>query len=144
MSGRKTPRKGSAASALKPVSGGRASSLGIQLSKRKLRAFRVLAALAAPLVFFALLEAGLRLAGYGYSTAFLLPASHQGKSVLVQNNRFAWPFLGPRMGRVPEPIVLEQSEPPGTTRIFLFGESAAQGDPQPAFGPARLLQTLLQ
>ncbi len=33
---------------------------------------------------------------------------------------------------------------PGTVRIFVLGESAAQGDPAPAFGPARELEVLLR
>ena len=35
-------------------------------------------------------------------------------------------------------------KPPGTCRIFVFGESAALGDPRPAFGAPRYLQALLR
>lgn len=35
-------------------------------------------------------------------------------------------------------------KPSGTFRIFLFGESAAEGDPDPSFGCGRYLQALLR
>ncbi len=35
-------------------------------------------------------------------------------------------------------------KPAGTFRVFLFGESAAQGDPDPTFGAGRYLQALLR
>ena len=35
-------------------------------------------------------------------------------------------------------------KPAGAYRIFLFGESAAQGDPDPSFGAGRYLQALLR
>ncbi len=35
-------------------------------------------------------------------------------------------------------------KPAGTFRIFIFGESAAMGDPEPAYGPARYLETQLR
>ncbi len=41
-------------------------------------------------------------------------------------------------------MVFSPSKPPGSYRIFLFGESAALGDPRPAFGMARYLEVLLQ
>lgn len=113
------------------------------LSRRKLWVFRITALLAAPLLFGGLLELGLRLVGVGYPTAFLLPATHNGEEVLVQNNQFGWRFFGPRRARLPEPLLLTRHKPAGTIRIFLFGESAAKGEPQSAFGPARLLQVLL-
>ena len=34
-------------------------------------------------------------------------------------------------------------KPPGTYRIFILGESAAMGDPEPAFGAGRYLEALL-
>ena len=35
-------------------------------------------------------------------------------------------------------------KPPGTFRIFIFGESAALGDPKPAYSAGRYLQALLR
>ena len=35
-------------------------------------------------------------------------------------------------------------KPAGTCRIFILGESAAMGDPEPAYGPARYMEVLLR
>jgi len=48
------------------------------------------------------------------------------------------------MARTPAPIFLPQIKPPDTVRIFVFGESAAFGDPEPRFGLPRLLQAMLE
>ena len=105
-------------------------------------AARFTLAIAAPLIFVALVELVLRLAGFGYPTEFLLP-TREGKT-LVQNNQFGWRFFGAQMSRLPNPISLLRPKPPGTIRIFVFGESAAFGDPQPAFGLPRFLQAMLE
>lgn len=96
-----------------------------------------------PLATAALLEICLRLAGFGYPTGFLLKAAPSGKSLLVQNNRFGWRFFGPQMARTPASIALPQTKNANTVRIFVFGESAAYGDPQPRFGLPRMLEALL-
>ncbi|MGA2243253.1 MAG: tetratricopeptide repeat protein [Verrucomicrobiota bacterium] len=44
---------------------------------------------------------------------------------------------------MPWPISISQSKAPDTVRIFVFGESAAKGEPQPAFGLPRMLQAML-
>ena len=91
----------------------------------------------------ALLELGLRLGGFGYPTSFLLPSSNQGQKTWVQNNQFGWRFFGARKARLPQPISIPRDKPPGTIRIFVFGESAAFGDPQPRFGLPRMLNAML-
>jgi tetratricopeptide (TPR) repeat protein len=111
---------------------------------RKLWRFRLLAALGAPVLFLLLLEFGLRLVGYGYPTRFLLPRVNDGRKTWSQNNRFGWRFFGPEMAREPVSFSIPRVKPPGTIRIFVFGESAAYGDPDPAFGLPRMLQALLE
>jgi len=96
-----------------------------------------------PLLFFGLLELGLRLAGFGHPTAFLLKSSNHGEKTFVQNDQFGWPFFGPRAARQPNAISIPRQKPPDTVRIFVFGESAALGDPQPHFGLPRLLNAML-
>ena len=96
-----------------------------------------------PLLFLGLLELALALAGVGYPVSFFLPATINGQEVLVQNDRVAWRFLGRAMGREPFPFMCSKVKPPGTVRIFVFGESAAYGDPQPEFGLSRMLEALL-
>jgi tetratricopeptide (TPR) repeat protein len=114
------------------------------LDRRKLWCFRLFVAVGVPLLFLGMLELGLRLAGFGYSTGFLLPSHRNGQQVLIQNNRFGWRFFGPAMARIPEPICLPQTKGTNTVRIVVFGESAALGDPQPRFGLPRMLQAMLE
>ena len=106
-------------------------------------AFRI-AALLSPLFLLGTLEAGLRLAGYGYPTTFFLPSKIQGQPVLVDNAQFGWRFFPPTLARSPTPLVMPAAKPAGTYRIFLFGESAALGDPRPAYGVGRYLEVLLR
>ena len=105
---------------------------------------RLAALVGVPVLFFGLVELGLRLAGFGYPTAFLLPSSNQGQKTLVQNNQFGWRFFGAQMARLPQPISILRDKAPGTIRIFVFGESAAFGDPQPRYGLPRMLQAMLE
>jgi tetratricopeptide (TPR) repeat protein len=112
-------------------------------SKRKLLLFRLLALIAAPTLFLALLELGLRVAGFGHPASFLLPSSHHGRETFVQNNQFGWNFFGPRMARLPFPFSITREKSSGTIRIFVFGESAAKGEPQPAFGLPHMLEAML-
>lgn len=102
-----------------------------------------MAAIAVPLAILALLELLLRLAGFGHPTSFILSSSNHGQPTYVQNNKFGWRFFGKRMARVPDAFSIAKNKPRDTVRIFVFGESAAFGDPQPAFGLPRLLQTML-
>jgi tetratricopeptide (TPR) repeat protein len=106
--------------------------------------FRLLLLAGIPMVFLILLELILRLAGFGYSTGFFLTTEHDGQQVLLQNNRFGWRFFGPAIARMPVPICIPKTKDPATVRVIVFGESAAQGDPQPRFGLARMLQAMLE
>jgi hypothetical protein len=107
---------------------------GPKPSRYRFWCFRLAVMVLAPLLFFLLLEAGLHLAGFGYKTSFLLPFSDAGGKAFVQNNQFAWRFFGRQMARTPTAFTISQTKAPDTIRIFVFGESAANGDPQPRFG----------
>lgn len=106
--------------------------------------FRVTAAVLVPIFFLLLLEAGLRLAHFGYPTGFLLKRTIEGREVYVENEEFGFLFFPPGIARSPTPIVMPAKKEPGTYRIFIFGESAALGDPKPAFGFGRYLEVLLR
>ncbi|MGA2247200.1 MAG: tetratricopeptide repeat protein [Verrucomicrobiota bacterium] len=114
------------------------------IGRARLIWFRLLAAVGVPLILLGLLEVALRVFGFGYPTAFLLPSLHHGQRILVQNNQFGWRFFGPAMARTPAAICLPEPKPPGTVRIFVLGESAAFGDPAPRFGLPRMLQAMLE
>jgi tetratricopeptide (TPR) repeat protein len=105
--------------------------------------FRLAAIVLGPLLFLFLLEAGLRVAGVGHPMSFFLPMRIDGKDCFVENDRFGWRFFGPDMARAPFPFVIPKIKPPDATRVFVFGESAAYGDPQPEFGMPRILEALL-
>ena len=102
-----------------------------------------LALLVPPLVI-GLLEGGLRLADAGYSSRFLVADRIEGRAVYRDNLFFTYRFFDPALARSPSPCVLDRKKPPGTFRIVVLGESAAQGDPLPEFGVSRLLAPLLQ
>lgn len=97
-----------------------------------------------PLFVLALLELALRLVGYGYPTHFLLSDSRNGEKILRDNQQFGWRFFPRAIARTPRPVVLTPLKGPQTCRIYVFGESAAFGDPAPAFGLPRLLDVLLR
>ena len=115
-----------------------------RLSRGRVWFFRVIALAGVPLVIVGVLELVLRLAGFGYPATFLLPSENHGQKTWVQNNQFGWRFFGAQMARLPQPISIPQYKPPGTIRVFIFGESAAFGDPQPRFGLPRVLEAILE
>ena len=84
------------------------------------------------------------MAGYGYPTAFFLNANDNSRDMVMSNSKFGWRFFSPSVARAPRPLYLAVRKPPGTVRIFVLGESAAMGDPEPSYGFARQLERLLQ
>lgn len=64
--------------------------------------------------------------------------------MVVQNDRFGWRFFPKKMARSPSPLRFDAEKQPGVRRIFVFGESAALGDPRPGYGLGRQLQVLLE
>ncbi len=96
-----------------------------------------------PLLLLALVEVVLRLSGYGYPTSFFLPKRIDGEDVLIENDKFGLQFFPASVARGPAPVVMKREKPAGSYRIFLMGESAALGDPRPAYGVGRYLRVLL-
>lgn len=140
----KNPRKKKAAAGRVPPQKAAPLSIPARLNRGKLWCFRLALAIGIPMLFLGAVEMGLRVIGFGYSTAFLLPAQRDGEPVWIQNNRFGWRFFGPAMARIPEPVCIPKVKKPRTVRVIVFGESAALGDPQPRFGLPRMLQALLE
>jgi tetratricopeptide (TPR) repeat protein len=116
---------------------------GMPRPRTRLRWFRVLA-LFSPILLVGLGELGLRLAGYGYATSFFLERRQEDRTRLVENPKFGWRFFPPAVARTPPPLSLAAAKPPDTVRIFVFGESAAMGDPEPAYGFPRQLERMLR
>ena len=114
------------------------------LSARRLWLMRLMTIVLVPVLFFGLLELSLRVAGFGYSTSYFLPSEIEGEDYLIPNTTFTYRFFPPDLARRPMELRMAAEKPPGTYRIFLFGESAAYGDPHPLYGVGRQLEILLQ
>ncbi len=114
------------------------------LSPRRRWAFRLIALVCVPLLLLGGLEATLRLAGYGYRTSFFNKIRIGHQEFLVDNESFSLRFFPPQLIRWPTSFLMPAQKPTNTYRIFILGESAAQGDPEPAYGAWRYLEVLLR
>lgn len=92
-------------------------------------------------IFFEIVS---RLCGVGYDTRLLVPVEENGRSYWRENPRFFWRYMGREMARTPLPLRVLKEKPKGTLRIVILGESAALGDPEPAYGFGRFLDVLLR
>lgn len=106
--------------------------------------FRLIA-LSLPILALCLVEIGLRLGGYGYDPAFLkVERDAAGQKWLINNDQFTRRFFPPELARWPGTLKIAVDKPADVKRIFIFGESAAMGDPQPSVGASRYLEILLR
>src|SRR5439155_4243275 len=112
-----------------------------QLSLKRKRVFRLVVVLS-PFVILLVLELALRVIGYGYPTDFFIESATPG--FLVTNDKFAAQFFSKRNTSRPVYCRLAVQKPAGTIRIFVLGESAAMGTPDPAFAFCRILEIFLQ
>ena len=113
------------------------------LSPARALAFRLVSVLVLPLLLLGLLEGGLRLAGIGYPPGFTVPCQVKGQPASCENPDFGRRFFPPGLARSPSPLVIPATKQGRTFRIFILGESAAQGDPEPGFGFGRFLEVML-
>ncbi len=102
---------------------------------------RGILAILAPVVVVLGIEFGLRQLDYGYATDFFI-ASDDGER-WVENPKFAWQFYSPNSRLKPHPFSITQSKAADTIRVFVLGESAALGTPEPAYGFVRILERML-
>jgi len=105
---------------------------------------RIASAILVPLLLLVAIEAGLRLFGVGYSTDLTVPCTAQGRAASCYNLFFPAPFFPPGMIKTPQAYAIPAEKPPGTYRIFVLGESAAMGDPDPAYAFSRYLEVMLR
>ncbi len=113
-------------------------------SRCRFRAFRTAAALGIPILILLATEGILRWAGGGYPTSFFLERKIEGRARLIDNQEFGRRFFPPGLVRYPKPMALPAQKAAGAVRIFVLGESAAMGDPQPRFGLPRMLEALMR
>lgn len=113
------------------------------LTAKQKRWFR-LALLVVPVALLLAVEGALRLTGFGYSTGFFKERTAARGEVFIENRDFGRRFFPPGLVRYAQPLRIAVPKPPDTLRVFVFGESAAMGDPDFKFGLPRMLQVLLR
>lgn len=90
------------------------------------------------------LEGAARLLNLGYPTSFLIKYPFHGETAWVDNQVFGYRFFAPAVTRTPPPILVPATKSTNEFRVVVLGESAAMGEPEPAFGPVRMLELMLQ
>ena len=105
---------------------------------------RLFAMIFIPLLVLGGIELGLRLGGYGYDTHFFRKIQINGHDFYVPNETFSYRFFPPAIARTTAPFRFAAEKGTNSYRIFVFGESAAQGDPDPSYGFGRYLEVLLR
>jgi tetratricopeptide (TPR) repeat protein len=101
-------------------------------------------AIAAPLALLAVVEGALRIFHIGYETSLMEPCQIHGHPSSCYNLFFAAPFFPPGMIKTPQFYSINPVKAPNAYRIFVLGESAAMGDPDPAYGFSRYLEVMLR
>jgi len=103
---------------------------------------RLILAVVVPALVLVGFEGGLRLVGLGYPTGYFIDVD--GHDAYTSNPRFGWRFFPRRLSREPQPMYVPADKAPNVFRIFVFGGSAAQGIPDPAFSFSRILEVMLE
>ena len=113
------------------------------MNRLRRTSFRLALAVTAPLAVIIVLELACHLFGWGHPTRFVLRAKHEGIPVWIDNQIFGYRFFDPAVSRAPTPIMVPVDKATNEFRIVVLGESAAMGEPEPAYGPARMLEQLI-
>ena len=104
---------------------------------------KVAIAILVPVVLLGTVEIILRMFNVGYSTDLTQPCTVKGRPAACYNLFFPAPFFPPGMIKTPQAYAIPADKPQGTYRIFVLGESAAMGDPDPAYAFSRYLEVML-
>jgi len=86
-------------------------------------------------------EGVLRLAGFGHPSTFFIDETDGSTR---SNHHFGRLYYPPELVRGAYPSRFTTTKSAGTKRIFILGESAAAGYPEPAFSFSRILESLLR
>lgn len=111
------------------------------MSVRSLLPRRLLLAALAPALALLALEGALRAGGYGFTPRLLIKDPQTG--LRVSNPEYGRLYFPRALARRPEPVWLTDPKPADEYRLFILGESAALGQPDPAFGFGRQLEVML-
>lgn len=115
-----------------------------QISNKRVWAFRLISIIILPLILFSCLEAGLRLAGFGYSTDIAIKQKVGGTVRYCYNMKLGWRFLPKRLARDLVGFAFDVKKSPQTYRIFVLGASAAQGVPDEHYNFGRFIEIMLE
>ena len=105
---------------------------------------RIAAAVLMPVLFIGAIEGVLRVLDVGFPTDATVPCTLKGRAASCYNLFFPAPFFPPGMIKTPQAYAIPAEKPAGTYRIFVLGESAAMGDPDPAYAFSRYLEVMLR
>ena len=100
-----------------------------------------------PVLLVVLFELGLRAHGYGHLLKPFLERQFDGQTVYVRNREYFEQFIA--WGLPPEnwqrsEFEVAAQKPDKTYRLFVFGESAPEGSPEPMFSFSRYLTAMLR
>ena len=115
-----------------------------QITGRRLWLFRIIALTIIPALLFVLLELVLRLVGYGFPANAMSRYEENGRVFYCDNVKFCWRFFPKEIAREFNPFKISANKSENTYRIFVLGASAAQGEPDGAFGFGRFLKVMLE
>ncbi len=107
-------------------------------------AFTIITTVVIPLLFFALLELGLRVAGVGSSFEYFHEIDIDGTPHYQENPDFADQFYPPSLNIGPLENTFTTERSPELVRVFVLGGSAALGFPHKNHGFDRLLEAQLR
>ena len=105
---------------------------------------RIATAILTPPLLLVGLELCLRLLDVGYSTELMQPCTVHGRPSNCYNLFFPAPFFPPGMIKAPQVYSFPLEKSKNTYRIVVLGESAAMGDPDPAYSFSRYLEVMLK
>jgi len=105
---------------------------------------RIVAAVLMPMLLVGAIEGVLRVLDVGFPTDATVPCTLKGRAASCYNLFFPAPFFPPGMIKTPQAYAIPADKPAGTYRIFVLGESAAMGDPDPAYAFSRYLEVMLR
>ncbi len=108
------------------------------------RIVSIVSAVAVPVLMLLMIEAGLRIFDLLSPGSFTIPCTVNGRAAACDNQRFTWQYFPYGMARPPLFFTIPAEKQPSTFRIFVLGESAAQGDPEPSYSFARYLEVMLR
>ncbi|MDZ7314784.1 MAG: tetratricopeptide repeat protein [candidate division KSB1 bacterium] len=96
-----------------------------------------------PIALFFLVEFSLRAFSFGYPTSFFQTVSTSKGRFIRDNPFFFYRFFPPKLARSTGRFIFPKHKAPDACRIFVFGSSAAMGDPDFSYSFSRILERML-